>query len=422
MPETNGAAERRGQGERREGNNEQGRRGGGKKPSAVFYVLRAIGLAVILVAVIVYTVANTRPIYSTSGTLGDELRKRAAGVAAVIGPNDSTHVDQLMATSKFQAEKRNFFEDVMRLKQVDSARADSIAQFAVREAYVRGISPAIIFGVMLTENSRFISKATSNVGAVGLMQVYPKVWLTKQMSALFGKDIATDSTNVKYGVFILSQYFRPKTKSGQTTDRDWQTALLRYNGCVKGTNTPRCHTYPDKVQRFVEGSAKSICDGRGFYECIGKPFIAGLFGKTNGTQQPSTTAEAPAGAATAPATPTATTTPTPPVSTPAAPVVVAPAATAPTRMSPMPARKAASGASASARAPLTRRAGGAKIARAGKVASVTKVTTTKAGSRKAASKAPARKTTVPPKRRAPAGKNSTPVKLPKPINVIIPTP
>jgi hypothetical protein len=166
---------------------------------------------------------------------------------------------------------------VMRLKQVDSARADSIAQYAVREAYVRGISPAIIFGVMLTENSRFISKAQSNVGAVGLMQVYPKVWLTKEMTKLFGRDLASDSTNVKYGVFILSHYFNPKTKGGGTTERDWATALLRYNGCVRGTNTPRCHTYPNKVQGFVEQQATSICNGRSFYDCIAKPFIDGLF-------------------------------------------------------------------------------------------------------------------------------------------------
>jgi hypothetical protein len=60
--------------------------------------------------------------------------------------------------------------------------------------------------------------------------------------------------------------------------RDWATALLRYNGCVKGTNTPRCHTYPSKVKGFVEGQATSICNGRGFYDCIAKPFIAGLMG------------------------------------------------------------------------------------------------------------------------------------------------
>jgi hypothetical protein len=285
MSEEDVVADRRERSDRREHSDDSGRRGGKKATSPLVYVLRSLGLVVILVLVIVYTVVNTRPIYSTRGTLGEELRKHAPEVAAVLSPVDSSHsanVDRLMATPKFQAEKRNFYEDVMRLKQVDSARADSIAEYAVREAYIRGISPAIVFGVMLTENAKFVSNAKSNVGAVGLMQIYPKIWLNKEMTALFGKDLASDSTNVKYGVFILSQYFRPKTKSGQTRERDWQTALLRYNGCVKGTNTPRCHTYPNKVQKFVEGSAKSICDGRGFYECIAKPFVAGLFGATNG--------------------------------------------------------------------------------------------------------------------------------------------
>ena len=88
----------------------------------------------------------------------------------------------------------------------------------MREAYTRGISPAIIFGVMLTENARFISKAMSNVGAVGLMQVYPKVWLKKEFSDSLGKDLASDSTNLRYGVFILDKYFHPRTKSGHHRD------------------------------------------------------------------------------------------------------------------------------------------------------------------------------------------------------------
>jgi len=32
------------------------------------------------------------------------------------------------------------------------------------------------------------------------------------------------------------------------------------------------------VRRYVEASATSICNGRGFYDCIAKPFIAGLLG------------------------------------------------------------------------------------------------------------------------------------------------
>lgn len=288
--ETSG--DRRATGDRREGGEASGRRGAKRATSPIMNILRTLGAIVVLVLVIVFAVRYTRPVYATRGTLGDELRKNAPGMASVIAPGDSTQVDQLMATPKFQEEKRNFFEDVMRLKQVDSARADSIAQYAVREAYVRGISPAIIFGVMLTENSRFVSAAQSNVGAVGLMQVYPKVWLTKEMTALFGKDLASDSTNVKYGVFILSQYFNPKTKGGVVRSQDWATALLHYNGCVKGTNTPRCHTYPGKVKSFVEGQATSICKGRGFYDCIAKPFIEGLFGHPDNPATPAPNAPA----------------------------------------------------------------------------------------------------------------------------------
>ena len=276
--ETSG--DRRTTDDRREGGEAGGRRGAKRASSPVKNALRTLGAIVVLVLVIVFTMRSMRPVYATRGTLGDELRKRAPDMASVIAPGDSSEVDQLMATPKFQQEKRNFFEDVMRTRQVDSARADSIAHFAVREAYIRNISPAIIFGVMLTENARFISGALSNVGAVGLMQVYPKYWLKKEFSDSLGTDLASDSTNVRYGVFILNRYFNPRTKTGATRSRDYRTALLRYNGCVRGTNTPHCKNYPDKVKRFVEGSATSICDGRGFYECIAKPFVEGLMGET----------------------------------------------------------------------------------------------------------------------------------------------
>jgi hypothetical protein len=280
------ADERRQQGDRREASPGGGRRDARRGSSALAYTVRTLGGAVLLVAVIITAVRSTRPIYTTRGTIGDELRKHAPEAAAVLTPTDSSDVDRFMATAKFQDEKRNFYEDIMRLKQVDSARADSIAQYAVREGYVQGISPAIIFGVMLTENARFVSKALSNVGAVGLMQVYPKVWLNKEMTQRFGSDLASDSTNVKYGVFILSRYFKPKVKAGSTQPTDWQTALLHYNGCVRGTNTPRCHTYPSKVRNFVEAQAKSICNGRGFYDCIAKPFIEGLTGSTDAAKSP----------------------------------------------------------------------------------------------------------------------------------------
>ena len=275
--------DRRQHDDRRERGGGSERRGRTRSTSPLQYVLRSVAAVIVLIGIIVFTVRHTRPVYATRGTLAEELRKHAPGVAATLAPDDTSQLARLAATPEFQQQKRAFYEDVMRLNQVDSARADSIAFYAVREAYVRGISPAIIFGVMLTENAKFISAATSNVGAVGLMQVYPKVWLTEGLKSSLGADLASDSTNVKYGVFILSEYFKPRTRKGKTTAVPWSTALLHYNGCVKGTNTPRCHTYPGKVKNFVENKATSICNGRVFYDCIAKPFINGLFGADDPT-------------------------------------------------------------------------------------------------------------------------------------------
>ncbi len=384
------------------------------------YVLRALGLIVALVGTIVFTVVYTRPIFSGRGKLGDELRKHAPGG---LSPADSSKLERLLATPKFQQEKRNFYEDVMRLKQVDSARADSIAHYAIREAYIRGISPAIIFGVMLTENSRFISKARSNVGAVGLMQVYPKIWGTKTYTDKFGSDLATDSTNVKFGVFILATYFRPRDKKGVVRERDWQTALLRYNGCVRGTNTPRCHTYPNKVQSFVENQAKSICSGRGFYDCITKPFIEGLFGEgeaahlTEAKPAAATTSATSAGEVAKPPPPPVTPTPTPtPAPTPR------PTPSAPMSPMPKPRARAAKVATATATPSIASKKSATKSR---KTPTAKKVATKAAPSASRATAKPARR--IAPVKRVPSAKpkkkqkSSSPVapKLPA-LKVVVP--
>ena len=118
------------------------------------------------------------------------------------------------------------------------------------------------------------------------MQVYPRVWL-KSLSRKFGvSNIAADSTNLRYGIYILQTYLRPSAKRAPADQYVVQTApgslmkgLLHYNGCVRGTNTPRCHTYPNKVQQFVERDAESLCGTQTFYQCIAKPFMAGLLGR-----------------------------------------------------------------------------------------------------------------------------------------------
>lgn len=214
------------------------------------------------------------------------IRAVAPDVPTPILPNSplADSVARIEASTEFAEQKQRFAADLVRTGRMSQARADSIAHFAVREAFLRGVPPAVIFGVMLTENAQFISRARSNVGAVGLMQVYPKVWF-KSLSKKFGDpNIEADSTNLRYGVFILEQYLKPRGKKATgrhivtTQPGSLMKGLLRYNGCVRGTNTPKCHTYPSKVQRYVERDAQALCGGQNFYQCIAQPFMAGLLG------------------------------------------------------------------------------------------------------------------------------------------------
>lgn len=237
---------------------------------------------VTLVSTILFAMRTSSPIFTN----------RASYTSRVIASADSaakrgiSPTDTLLAGTgelrfrhpKTEDERRRFAADLVATGRMKQERADSIAFFAVREALGRGIPPALMLGVMLTENAVFVSKARSNVGAVGLMQIYPKVWL-KSLRDRLGGNLEEDETNLRYGAFILAEFLKPKS-GARPTYTSLRKGLLRYNGCVRGTNTPRCHTYPDKIERYVRNDAKALCRGKGFEECIARPFIAGLTGDT----------------------------------------------------------------------------------------------------------------------------------------------
>jgi hypothetical protein len=269
-----------------------------RRQSMVKRVVRDLLTVVMLLAAIGYTASLMRPIYAGSVPVVGEViesvappeqAQLAAPALPPIPPGPlADSVARIEASPEFADQKRRFAADLVRTGRMSQARADSIARYAVREAFLRGVPPAVIFGVMLTENARFISHAQSNVGAVGLMQVYPKYW-HKPLSKKFGaSDIATDSTNLRYGIYILQEYLKPKRKAANqehviaTAPGSLMKGLLKYNGCVRGTNTPRCHTYPNKVQKFVERDAQALCGNKNFYQCIAEPFMAGLLGRSRG--------------------------------------------------------------------------------------------------------------------------------------------
>src|SRR5262245_34013266 len=114
MTEVIGTPERRKGPDRRAGGGEGGGRRDRKKPSALSYVLHSLVLVGVLLFVIIFAVRHTRPVYASSGTVVERLRKRAPVAAAVIAPVESSTVARLMASPKYQEEKRNFYEDLMR--------------------------------------------------------------------------------------------------------------------------------------------------------------------------------------------------------------------------------------------------------------------------------------------------------------------
>jgi soluble lytic murein transglycosylase-like protein len=178
----------------------------------------------------------------------------------------------------FEADRRAFAQDLLATGYLGSARAWRIADAAVRQAYALQIPPALVLGVMLTENTTLKPTARSNVGAQGLMQIMPRLW-KPVFGNRYGRNLRDDATNVRYGIHIL-RYMHDEVSGSLGPEGTFRRALLRYNGCVRGTNTPHCHRYPDTVQRYVLRNAKASCRGRTFRECVVLPLYRSRWGTT----------------------------------------------------------------------------------------------------------------------------------------------
>jgi soluble lytic murein transglycosylase-like protein len=101
------------------------------------------------------------------------------------------------------------------------------------------------------------------------MQIMPRLW-KPVLGRRYGRDLRDDATNVRYGIYIL-RYMHDLVPRYLGPDASFRRALLRYNGCVRGRNTPNCHRYPETVQRHVLRNAKATCRGRTFRECVVLP-------------------------------------------------------------------------------------------------------------------------------------------------------
>jgi hypothetical protein len=238
-------------------------------------IARQLALAVAAACTVGFTAARVRPVFLGRAPVAGRVLAAAYIDSSTLRAPWLTLPEPLaMRHPQFLRDVRAFATDLRRTGRLGQARADSIAQVAVREAYHRRIPPALVLGVMLTENDEFKPNAQSKVGALGLMQIMPRLW-TPNLGPILGRDLKNDETNLRYGVYILKHFAK---RTADTLDATGVTrkALLGYNGCVNGTNTPDCRAYPEKVRRHVDESGKTICSGRSFHECVALPLWASL--------------------------------------------------------------------------------------------------------------------------------------------------
>jgi soluble lytic murein transglycosylase-like protein len=119
----------------------------------------------------------------------------------------------------------------------DRELAGRIATALVREGHQTGVDPRMLLAVLLVENPDLDPDARSTVGAIGLMQVMP--FHSGQWKPCAGPLDDIDA-NICHGARIFAHYMG-------ATNGNVDRALLRYNGCVNGTNTPDCARYPTHV-------------------------------------------------------------------------------------------------------------------------------------------------------------------------------
>jgi soluble lytic murein transglycosylase-like protein len=152
-----------------------------------------------------------------------ELLDRASQARAALAGVELFYEREILPIERVLLRHRNEPELVQR-----------IALALTREAAAVGLEPRLLLAVLLVENPWLDPAARSPVGAQGLMQVMPfhaGNWRDCEGS------LDEVEPNICYGARIFAFYYG--REQGNV-----ERALLRYNGCVRGTNTPDCHLYP----------------------------------------------------------------------------------------------------------------------------------------------------------------------------------
>jgi soluble lytic murein transglycosylase-like protein len=185
-------------------------------------------VALALTALVAATVYGAVPAVAAhrGGADLDRLADRARGVQRVLGSAERVYRSQVAP-----------LERVLLAYSGDERLVRRIAVSLLREARATGLEPRLLLAVLLVENPWLDPRIRSPVGAVGLMQVMP---FHEGEWDPCAPDLEAVEANICHGAQIFAAYL---AQTGGDLDR----ALLRYNGCVNGTNTPDCHLYPSHI-------------------------------------------------------------------------------------------------------------------------------------------------------------------------------
>lgn len=129
---------------------------------------------------------------------------------------------------------------------------------AVHEASEKyDVKKQVILGLMRVESTYKHDSVSPKVGALGLMQVYPKLWLVKQDNqrdlisvgiAETKEDLLDIRTNILAGTYILRVYLDEAKKKGVTNK--YRYALTRYYGGFKNANYDKTMAVVARLKNF----------------------------------------------------------------------------------------------------------------------------------------------------------------------------
>jgi len=203
--------------------------------------LHGVSAAVLLAAGTIWTLRQQHPQFIKPGELlhlpPALVTAAAPGTEPYVAPTDAKALEEIQRVAFSLRKYTN-----------DTVLARRIASAIVVQGGKKNIDPALLVGVLLTEDAKLDPRAKSSVGARGLMQVMP--FHAGKWAGCTSTDLFAIDSNICHGVSILADLIKrsPSVSS----------ALQRYNGCVRGTNTPNCHTYSGKVLKFAEQAATSM--------------------------------------------------------------------------------------------------------------------------------------------------------------------